>query len=171
MIGYRPGPELIMDPTEGTPLAGTPLAPITIKLVQEGWPIQHDQTDPTLFTTFEGRNGRRRAVVVYEPGVERLLMYAILSDSGAATIRQAHLELLTRLNYGLGTGCFEMDLDDGEIRYRVTLPAEMAMPHVVVPMLIDACMTVDTYATAFDAVASGTPVQTALQHLQTTIGA
>ena len=86
MIGYRPAPELIMDPTEGTPLAGTPLAPITIKLANEGWPIQYDPTDPTLFTTFEGRNGRRRAVVVYEPGVERLLMYAILSESGAASI-------------------------------------------------------------------------------------
>ena len=160
-----------MDPTEGTPLAGTPLAPITLKMVEEGWPIQYDPDDPTIFTTFEGQNGRRRAVVVFEPSLERLLVYAILIETGAASSRPQQLELLTRVNYGLGSGCFEMDLDDGEIRYRITLPAVMAMPHVVLPMLADACMTVDTYAPAFDAVADGTPVKAALQELQTTFGA
>ena len=63
-----------------------------------------------------------------------------------------------------------MDLDDGEIRYRVTLSAQMALPHVILPMLVDACMTVDTYAPAFASVASGTPVLKALHHLQTTFG-
>ncbi|MBO84663.1 MAG: hypothetical protein CL927_04840 [Deltaproteobacteria bacterium] len=160
-----------MDPTEGTPLAGTPLAPITLKLVEDGWPIQHDQNEPTIFTTFEGKNGRRRAVVVFEPELERLLVYAILVETSTESSRSPQLELLTRINYGLGTGCFEMDLDDGEIRYRVTLPAAMAMPHVLVPMLVDACMTVDTYAPAFDSVVDGTPVQAALHQLQTTFGA
>ncbi len=159
-----------MDPTAGTPLEGTPLAPITLKMIQEGWPIQHDRDDPTVFTSFEGKAGRRRAVLAYESEMERMLLYAILADDGLPATRQSQLELLTRLNYGLGTGCFEMDLDDGEIRYRVTLPAQMAMPHIILPMLVDACMTVDTYASAFAAVASGTPVLTALEHLQTTFG-
>ena len=30
-------------------------------------------------------------------------------------------ELLTRVNYGLVAGNFEMDLDDGEIRYKTAL--------------------------------------------------
>jgi hypothetical protein len=159
-----------MDPTAGTSLEGTPLAPITVKMVQEGWPIQHDRDEPTVFTFFDGKNGRRRAVLVYESEMERLLVYAVLAEEGLPATRQAQLELLTRINYGLGTGCFEMDLDDGEIRYRVTLSAQMALPHVILPMLVDACMTVDTYAPAFASVATGTPVLQALQHLQTTFG-
>ena len=141
-----------------------------IKMVQEGWPIQHDRDVPTVFTSFEGKNGRRRAVLVYEAEMERLLLYAILTDAGLPAARPAQLELLTRINYGLGTGCFEMDLDDGEIRYRVTFPAQMAMPHIILPMLVDACMTVDTYAPTFASVADGMPVLTALDQLQTTFG-
>ena len=37
-------------------------------------------------------------------------------------------EALTRANYGLEMGAFEMDLNDGEIRFRVDLPVEDAEP-------------------------------------------
>ncbi|MDD3586618.1 MAG: YbjN domain-containing protein [Thermoguttaceae bacterium] len=40
--------------------------------------------------------------------------------------RQAVSEYLTRANYGLNLGCFEMDFSDGEVRYRmVTWKEEM----------------------------------------------
>lgn len=155
-----------MDPLIGTPLEGTPLAPIAMELGKAGWPLQHDEAAPALFTAFEGKNGERRAILVYEPGVERVLVYAMMVDDCPPALRGILLELLSRINYGLGVGCFEMDLDDGEIRYRMTLPAAMAMPHVVVPQLIDACMTVDTYAPTFDAVAAGTPVLAAIEALK-----
>jgi|GEM_PF-5581326 len=155
-----------MDPTLGTPLEGTPLAPITLEMAKKGWPLQHDRDQPALFTAFEGKNGERRAVLVYEPGAERVLIYALMVDDCPPRVRPPLLELLTRINYGLGVGCFEMDLDDGEIRYRVSFPSDMAMPHVVLPMLVDACMTVDTYAPTFDAVATNTPVLQALEALK-----
>ncbi len=155
-----------MDPTVGTPLEVTPLVAIIIALCEDGWPLQSDGEQPALYTRFEGKHGSRRAIIVYEPGPERLLIYAMMMDDCPAHRRMNLLELLSRINYGLGVGCFEMDLDDGEIRYRVTLPVEMAMPHVVVPMLVDACMTVDTYASAFDAVRTGTPALEALTALQ-----
>ena len=31
-------------------------------------------------------------------------------------------ELLTRINFGRTMGCFEMDYEDGEIRFKTTLP-------------------------------------------------
>ena len=35
--------------------------------------------------------------------------------------RAAVMELVTRLNYGLSWGCFELDMGDGELRFRVGL--------------------------------------------------
>ena len=34
------------------------------------------------------------------------------------------MEFLTRVNYGLAVGNFEIDLDDGEVRFKTSLDAE-----------------------------------------------
>jgi hypothetical protein len=155
-----------MNPFADTPLHGTPLAPVAQQMVDDGWPIQHDPEQPALFTAFAGQNGERRAILVFEPGVGRILIYTMMYDDSPPAIHSAMVELITRINYGLGAGCFEMDLNDGEVRYRVTWPAEMTMPHVVIPALIDACMTVDTYAPTFNAVSKGKPILEALEDLK-----
>ena len=47
----------------------------------------------------------------------------------APMYRRAEIcEALTRANYGLWMGAFEMDLNDGEIRFRIALPVEDAEP-------------------------------------------
>src|SRR5579884_4552646 len=47
----------------------------------------------------------------------------------APVYRRAEVcEALTRANYGLWMGAFEMDLNDGEIRFRIGLPVEDADP-------------------------------------------
>jgi len=49
---------------------------------------------------------------------------AYIALSADEDCRQKVAEYITRANYGLRFGCFEMDFNDGEIRYRLTLDCE-----------------------------------------------
>ena len=69
----------------------------------------------------------------------------------------AAAELLTRINYDLVIGNFEMDLGDGEIRYKTGLDvtgADLSLPLVQNAVYLNVLM-MDTYLPAIMAVAYG----------------
>jgi len=158
-----------MDVLKNSPLAGTPMLAIAMQLAENGWPLGVDDEAPAVHTRFEGNSGQHRAVLTYDADVERILLYGVMYDATDASARTRLQELVTRINYGLAVGVFEMDLDDGEVRYRVSIPAIHALPDVVVPALIDACAAVDTYAPTFAAVANGQAAPAALADLRTAL--
>ena len=155
-----------MDALKNSPLAGTPMLAIATQLAESGWPLGVDDSAPAVHTRFEGENGERRAVLTYDKEVERVLLYGVMYDQSEPPARARLQELVTRINYGLAVGVFEMDLDDGEIRYRMSIPVAHAMPSVVVPALIDACGAIDTYAPTFAAVTQGETATAALNALR-----
>jgi hypothetical protein len=57
-----------------------------------------------------------------------LLCYSVRDDRVPADRRVPTAELLTRLNYPLVVGSFEMDLEDGEVRFRSSIDFEGAEP-------------------------------------------
>ena len=67
---------------------------------------------------------------------------AYISLSADEDSRQRIAEYITRANYGLRFGNFEMDFSDGEIRYRLTVDCEdrtglsesLVMRSIVIPM-------------------------------------
>lgn len=155
-----------MDVLKNSPLAGTPMLAIATQLAEAGWPLGIDDDAPAVHTRFEGASGQHRAVLTYDAEVERVLLYGVMYDDSEPSARARLQELVTRINYGLAVGVFEMDLDDGEIRYRVSIPVAQAMPSVVVPALFDACGAVDTYAPTFAAVQQGQSATDALAALR-----
>jgi hypothetical protein len=52
---------------------------------------------------------------------ERMVFYVYHPIQILFSARQAVMELVTRMNYGLSWGCFELDMNDGELRFRVGL--------------------------------------------------
>jgi hypothetical protein len=70
-----------------------------------------------------------------------LLCYSVRDDRVPADRRVPTAELLTRLNYPLVIGSFEMDLEDGEVRFRTSIdfdgerPSEALIRNVVFPNL------------------------------------
>lgn len=52
---------------------------------------------------------------------ERMVFYVYHPIQILLGARQAVMELVTRMNYGLSWGCFELDIEDGELRFRVGL--------------------------------------------------
>lgn len=162
----RTGLEATMDALKTPSLAGTPLLAIATQLAETGWPLGIDDSAAAVHTRFEGESGEHRAVLTYDHEVERILLYGVMYDISEVSARARLQELVTRINYGLAVGVFEMDLEDGEIRYRVSIPVAQSLPSVVVPALIDACAAVDTYAPTFAAVTQGQAANVALDALR-----
>ena len=67
-------------------------------------------------------------------------------------------EFITRANYGLHLGCFELDFNDGEIRYKMSISntALEANPKEEMSCMMSIpCGTIDTYAKGIIGVLSG----------------
>ena len=94
------------------------------------------------------------------PDREALLCYSVRDERVEEERRNAVSELLTRLNYPLLIGNFEMDFDDGEVRFRSSIDFEDDRPttalvrNVILPNL----QTMNTYRAAIAAVAAGEPI-------------
>jgi hypothetical protein len=53
-----------------------------------------------------------------------LKVYSLCNHRAPENKRAAIAEVITRANYGLNIGNFEMDYRDGEIRYKVSMPVD-----------------------------------------------
>lgn len=62
-------------------------------------------------------------VVVVHDEPSTVVCYSVVPDDVPAAGRPAVLEFLTRANYGLLEGGFEIDLDDGEARFKTSVHA------------------------------------------------
>lgn len=51
-----------------------------------------------------------------------IIVYAIPSINVAKDYHSEMMKYITMANYGTVNGCFELDLDDGEIRYKTFVP-------------------------------------------------
>lgn len=86
-----------------------------------------------------------------------LVAYVILDLPHTPAAREPLAQAVARANYGLLPGCFEIDLDRGQTRYRSVVAAggEGVTTREVAQLLADALEMVAAYAPAFDAVVGG----------------
>ncbi len=92
-------------------------------LKQDEWyPERHVEED-MLRTSFIGENGRWQCLVRVSQNV-LVMFYSICPVTVPAEYRPAMAEFLTRANYGLRMGNFEMDFEDGEVRYKTSIGVE-----------------------------------------------
>jgi hypothetical protein len=89
---------------------------------KQGWSYSQASDRPVIHTGFTGNNGRWNCVAIVGPQDGHLMFVSLLPCKAAQGRRAACAELLTRINYGLTHGCFEMDFQDGEIRFRTSVP-------------------------------------------------
>ena len=73
-------------------------------------------------------------------------------------------EFITRVNYGMVLGNFEMDYDDGEIRFKTSIDLEGAMltDDLVKPLVYANCLMMDKYLPGIMQVISGLPADVAV---------
>jgi hypothetical protein len=123
----------------------------------EGWPYAPADDDSGLRLAFQGDSGQWLCYARAFEGRGQCAFYSLCPVRAPAELIGAAAELLARANYGLVLGNFELDYDDGEIRYKTSLdlgggePAEPAIRAMVFANVA----TMDRYLPAILAVLYG----------------
>ncbi|MBN1955028.1 MAG: YbjN domain-containing protein [Anaerolineae bacterium] len=102
----------------------TILETVTRFFQEDGWPFEQLEGKPILRTGFRGDNGNWRCFAQAREGQEQFVFYSILDTYVPENRRQATANFLTRANYGLIIGNFELDMSDGEVRYKTSVDVE-----------------------------------------------
>lgn len=103
---------------------------------KQGWSYSQANDRPVIHTGFTGDNGRWNCVAIAGPQNEHLLFLSLLPCRATPARKVACAELLTRINFGLTHGCFEMDFEDGEVRFRTSVPLTGDVPPELVEHLV-----------------------------------
>ncbi len=116
-------------------------------LEEDGWHPQRvgEQTIYRVF--FGGENGDLRCYAKVDVNLELFLFYALAPIKVPDEKRLIVAEYLTRANYGLRIGNFELDFNDGEVRYKSSLDFEGddLTPSLIRNATYAAVQTMDNY--------------------------
>lgn len=121
------------------------------------WGFGPGPADNTLVTMFRGDNGSFVVAVGVREAEQQVVVYAYSPKEAPQDRLPAMMELVTRANHGMLIGNFELDLSDGEVRFKVGLDLEAAEDPLPLfePHLSVCIMTLDQYLPAIDAVIEG----------------
>lgn len=90
---------------------------------EDEWEFSQLEGQPILQMGFTGDNGNWMcyAQAVENEEAAQFLFYSICPVKVPENKRITVAQFLTRANYGIVIGNFELDLDDGEIRYKTSI--------------------------------------------------
>ena len=93
-------------------------------LDEDDWPYSLMDERPVYKTGFEGKNGQFTCYAQERAEQQQFVFYSIfpvrVPDNKLAELS----EFITRANYGMIIGNFELDYADGEIRYKTSVDVE-----------------------------------------------
>lgn len=85
------------------------------------WRFEQIEGKTILKMGFKGENGAWRCFAQIREEQKQFIFYSILDFNVPAEKRPKMAEFITRANYGLITGNFEMDFSDGEVRFKTSM--------------------------------------------------
>ncbi len=123
----------------------------------DDWFFAQNDEETFLRLFYSGKHGDWDAYAQARDEQGQFIFYSVLPQSVPEDQRPAMAELLTRLNYGLILGNFELDYDDGEVRYKTSIDVEGSelTPELIKPVVYANLGTMDQYWPALAAVAAG----------------
>lgn len=113
----------------------------------DDWRFRQLEERPILQMGFSGRNGSWLCYAQAKNEQQRFIFYSVLEAKSPVEKRPAVAEFLTRANYGLVLGNFEMDYSDGEIRYKTSIDVEggVLTPEMVKTLVYTNVLMMDKY--------------------------
>ena len=102
-------------------------------LQKDEWSFEPHPEKPIIRTSVQGASVSFRMYFQAREDQEQLMVYTIGPNLVPEAQRAEVMEYLTRANYGLIIGNFEMDLSDGEVRYKVSVDVEGSK---LVPLMV-----------------------------------
>ena len=120
--------------------------------------------DKTIFRVYySGDNGDLRCYAQIRVDLEQFIFYVVAPVKAPEEVRSSVAEYITRANYGLRIGNFEMDFDDGEIRCKSSVDFEESIldTNLIKNIIYPAVHTMDYYLPGLLSVMYGnqSPVQ------------
>jgi hypothetical protein len=91
---------------------------------EDGWSYNQIEGEPALITGINAKNGKWKCIARVREQQVQFVFYSICPVNVPEKSRPAMAEFVTRANYGLIIGNFEMDFNDGEIRYKTSIDVE-----------------------------------------------
>ena len=112
---------------------------------EDNWNFERHPDRPVLRLPFVGKNGRWMCFA--QERNNQLLFYSVASVNAPEEKRPEIAEFITRANYGMAQGNFEMDYNDGEIRYKTCIDVdEGALTSTLIkPIVYVNCLMMDKY--------------------------
>jgi hypothetical protein len=90
----------------------------------DDWKFHQIGDECALATSIKGKNARFHITARVDEKLEIVRIYTGIETNTPENKRTAIAEYLTRANWGLQCGNFEMDFRDGEIRFKTSLDVE-----------------------------------------------
>ncbi len=123
----------------------------------DDWKYEEMEGRPVLRMGFSGDDGQWRCFAQAREEQQQVVFYSVASVQAPEDRRAAMAEFITRANYGMIIGNFEMDFSDGEIRYKTSFDTEGTdLTNGIMKQLVYAnVLTMDRYLKGIMAVAFG----------------
>jgi hypothetical protein len=93
-------------------------------LTSDEWPFERDDEKGLLKTGITGDGVSFRVFIDAHDDVDQLLVYIYSPIQVPEEKRLAAAEFVCRANYALKIGNFELDMSDGEVRYKTSVDVE-----------------------------------------------
>lgn len=91
---------------------------------QDDWVFTKIKGELSLNLAFQGDNGTWKCYAKAREKQQQFVFYSICPINTPESKRLAIAEFITRANYGMMIGNFELDFSDGEIRYKTGIDVE-----------------------------------------------
>jgi hypothetical protein len=88
---------------------------------EDDWKFRQIEGKPVIELGYQGENASYKCLAIAYEDSKTILFTSGVENKVPAAKRQAIAEYLTRANYGLNVGNFEMDFSDGEVRCRTSI--------------------------------------------------
>jgi len=109
---------------QSTPSSNTLLSQIINFFTEDDWSFTKLQGEPALRMAFQGKNGVWTCYAKAREEQQQFLFYSLCPIAPPKEKRSEIAHFLTRANYGMTIGNFELDFNDGEIRYKTSIDVE-----------------------------------------------
>jgi hypothetical protein len=125
--------------------------------LEQGWPIEQHEELPVLRLEYEGEHGSWFCYARVREDADQFLFLSIFPEKVPEDKLLSVAEYLTRANFGLNIGNFEMDFEDGEVRYKTSIDVteESLTFGLIDPLVKASFVSMDDYLPGLKAVIAG----------------
>ena len=130
------------------------------------WPL--DDRGDYLATLVTGKHGEWTAFLDVREAEDQIAVHSMVPVEVPPDLRTTVALFLTRVNFGLPIGNFELDLDDGETRFKTSVELGGLEPSegIIERLFIANIVTVDQYLPGLRAVLAGEDPAVALASVE-----